>query len=167
MNSATHSDYIVWGAFQGCASLRNLNIPNVTCIGQNVCGIRQGTEEGAFRNCSSDLTFSDLATRFWVFASENCSSLANLTIPNSVTHHFGFGAFWDCTSLRNLNIGQNILRGLEEGALRKCSSHLTIPDLATRIWDSALENWSFFANLTIPGWMTDMWDSALENCKSV
>ncbi len=80
-------------AFQNCASLTSVIIPNsVTSI-----------EELAFQNCASltNVTMPDSVTNIGQFAFIGCSSLPGIVIPDSVTS-IGEFAFYDCTSLTSL-----------------------------------------------------------------
>lgn len=117
------------GAFWGCESLVNINIPNsVTTIGHS-----------AFVSCdsltsinipNSVTTIGDLA--FW-----GCYSLTNINIPNSVTM-IGHSAFASCDSLTNITI-PNSVTTIGKEAFCYCDSltNINIPNSVTTIEDEA------------------------------
>ena len=117
------------GAFWGCESLVNINIPNsVTTIGHS-----------AFVSCdsltsinipNSVTTIGDLA--FW-----GCYSLTNINIPNSVTM-IGHSAFASCDSLTSITI-PNSVTTIGKEAFCYCDSltNINIPNSVTTIEDEA------------------------------
>ena len=117
------------GAFWGCESLVNINIPNsVTTIGHS-----------AFVSCdsltsinipNSVTTIGDLA--FW-----GCYSLTNINIPNSVTM-IGDSAFASCDSLTSITI-PNSVTTIGKEAFCYCDSltNINIPNSVTTIEDGA------------------------------
>ena len=83
------------GAFWGCESLVNINIPNsVTTIG-----------EEAFVSCDSltSINIPNSVTTIGKGAFGWCDSLTSINIPNSVTT-IGKDAFYGCKSLKSINI---------------------------------------------------------------
>ena len=77
-----------------------LTIPD-TIEGKKVTSIGSG----AFEWCSSltNITIPNSVTSIGSGAFNGCSSLTNITIPNSVTS-IGYGAFISCSSLTNINV---------------------------------------------------------------
>lgn len=78
-------------AFQGCASLKSINIPDsVTDIGH-----------AAFEGCTSltSINIPNSVTSIGGYAFNICSSLTSINIPNSVTS-IGIDAFAGCTNLK-------------------------------------------------------------------
>ena len=76
----------------------------------------------AFENCSSltNITIPDSVTSIGNYAFEDCSSLTNITIPDSVTS-IGYYAFWNCSSLTNITI-PNSVTSIGQYAFGNCSS---------------------------------------------
>ena len=100
------------GAFYGCRSLTNINIPNsVTTIG-----------DGAFGGCDSitNINIPNSVTMIGEGAFGYCDSLSSINIPNSVTT-IGEGAFGYCDSLTDINI-PNSVTTIENRAFFCCSN---------------------------------------------
>ncbi len=59
----------------------------------------------AFSDCSSltNITIPDSVTSIYNYAFNSCSSLTNITIPNSVTY-IGYQIFRECSSLTNIKV---------------------------------------------------------------
>lgn len=106
-------------AFKGCTGLKELILPNTI----------EDIGSGAFNYCTSltnVVLSSGMSSAGWCFC--NCTSLENVTIPNSIKYVDGFNnctslksveipdsvckigdyAFGDCTSLRYLSIGHAV-----------------------------------------------------------
>ena len=164
-------------AFYNCSSLTSVTIPNsVTSIGHS-----------AFYGCSSlpiidgiryadtylvdaiDETLSSfnikIGTR-WIgdYAFEDCSSLASVTIPNSVTS-IGHKAFKGCTKLTSITI-PNSVTSIGSSAFSGCSSltSIIIPNSVRSIGDNAFYNCSSLTSVTIPNSVTSIGRSAFYNC---
>lgn len=101
----------------------------------------------AFSGCSSltNITIPDSITSIGAYAFPSCSGLTNITIPDSVTS-IGSSAFLYCSSLTSVTIGNNVT-SIGEHAFFNCDSltSITIPDSVTSIGDSAF---SWCSNLT-------------------
>ena len=136
------------GAFWGCSSLTSVTIPNsVTSIGDFVfkgCPIEDATIPTI---AISYITKNKLKTLVINGGSsigsevfENCSSLASVTIPNSVTS-IGREAFKNCSSLTSITI-PNSVNSIDSDAFNGCSSltSVTIPDSVTTIGFMAFSN---------------------------
>ena len=97
----------------------------------------------------------------------NCSSLANITIPNSVTT-IGNSAFTGCTSLASITI-PNSVTTIGNNAFYNCSSlaSITIPNSVTTIGNSAFYKCSSLASITIPNSVTTIGSNAFYNCSSL
>ena len=125
--------------------------------------------EEAFKFCTTlaNVTIPTSVTHIGDCAFQNCSSLANLTIPNSVTH-IGAGAFQNCSSLVHLTIPNSVTH-IGDDAFLSCTSlaTLTIPDSVTHIEDGAFQNCSSLVHLTIPNSVTHIGDDAFLSCTSL
>ena len=93
-----------------------------------------------------------------------CSSLTNITIPNSVTS-IGAYAFYCCSSLTNITI-PNSVTSIEEHAFYGCSSltSITIPDSVTSIGDSTFGFCRSLESITIPNSVTSIGTRAFYCC---
>lgn len=100
-------------------------------------------------------------------AFENCSSLASISIPSSVTS-IGDGAFSGCSSLTSIAIPDSIT-SIGDGAFSGCGSltSITIPNSVTSIGASAFENCSSLTSITIPDSVTSIGWRAFMNCSSL
>ena len=81
----------------------------------------------------------------------NCTSLTNITIPDSVTSIGGL-AFKACSSLTSVTIG-NSVTSIRNGAFARCTSltSITIPDSVTSIGDQAFWDCSSLTAVTFLG----------------
>ena len=96
-----------------------------------------------------------------------CSSLTNITIPNSVTS-IGEQAFRSCISLTSVTIGNGVT-SIGSAAFYNCSSltSITIPDSVTSIGGSVFYNCSSLTSVTVPNSITSINGSAFEKCSSL
>ena len=165
-------------AFYNCTSLKSITIPDsVTSIGGS-----------AFDGCTSlpienNIRYADRflvgvvdktqssyniieGTRFiGDSAFYNCTSLARITIPNSVTS-IGGSAFDNCTSLTSITIPDSVT-SIESSTFYCCTSltSITIPEGITSIGDRAFYNCTSLARITIPNSVTEIGDGAFIYCQ--
>ena len=100
------------------------------------------------------IKFDGDVTSVGSFAFYECSSIVNMTIPESVTS-IGDAAFYGCSSLTSVTIGDSVTT-IGEGAFCECSSltSVTIPDSVTTIGDAAFLVCSSLTSVTIPDSVT-------------
>ena len=125
--------------------------------------------DSAFEDCTSltNVTIPDSVTSIGASAFEGCTSLINVTIPDSVTS-IGVGAFEGCTSLTNVTIPDSVT-SIGASAFEGCTSltNVTIPDSVTSIGAFAFEGCTSFTSITIPNSVTSIGDFAFLNCTSL
>ena len=119
---------------------------------------------------------------------KDCTSLTNITIPNSVTQ-IGARAFYGCTSLTSVTIFDgvttiecyafygcthltsvtipNSVTEIGSGVFYGCTSltSITIPDSVTLIDTNAFSNCTSLTSITIPNSVTEIDESAFERAK--
>jgi hypothetical protein len=127
-----------------------------------------GIGEDAFEDCSSltDVTIPDSVTSIGYEAFYECTGLTSITLPDSVTS-IGPRAFVDCTSLTNVIIPNSVTSIVQE-AFEYCSSltSITIPNSVTSIGDYAFCS-SGLTGVTIPNGVTSIGQEAFEGCISL
>ena len=117
------------GAFQGCASITSVTIPNgVSDIGSNT-----------FSGCTSltSVTIPDSVTTIGRHAFDGCTSLVSVNIPDKVTT-IESGAFYYCSALPSITLPDNVT-SIGVAAFVGCTSltSVTIPDSVTTIGECA------------------------------
>ena len=97
-------------------------------------------------------------------AFEECTSLTDIVIPNSVTS-IGGGAFSGCSGLTSVTIPER-LTCIEWGTFRNCSSltSVIIPGSVTSIGDDAFRKCKSLKSITIPNGVTNIGSSAFYDC---
>ena len=134
-------------AFGGCASLVAINVDTNNPAYSSVIGVlfnkskttlflcpvgKTGTfaisdgctsiADSAFDGCSSltQITIPDTVTNIGIWAFSGCTSLTGITIPNSITS-IGMGMFENCSSLTNITIPASVA-SLGYAAFGSCTS---------------------------------------------
>ena len=98
---------------------------------------------------------------------QDCTSLAEITIPNSVTS-IEKSAFAGCSSLTEIIIPDSVTK-IRESVFRDCSSltEITIPDSVTSIGWGAFEYCSSLESITIPENVTEIGFDAFHLCTAL
>jgi len=191
-------------AFEGCSSLTSITLPFVgatkDCVENTHFGyifgsfsdlyndkyvptslktvvIMGGSSIGddAFHYCSSlaSITIPDSVTSIGSSAFSGCSSLTSITIPDSVTS-IGSSAFWGCNSLTYTTyengkyLGNSINSYVVLVDVPDTSiTSFTIPDTTKIIHYAAFRECSSLASITIPDSVTSIGDCAFWGCSSL
>ncbi len=158
-NSVTTIGY---KAFNNCSGLTTINIPNsVTAIGYDAFSgtswydnqpdglVYAGLVAYEYKGTKPEgttITLKEGTKGIADFAFSNCSNLAAINIPNSVTY-IGEGAFNNCSSLTTINI-PNSVTYIGSYAFSGCSSLTTIniPNSVTAIGYDAFSGTSWYDN---------------------
>ena len=98
----------------------------------------------------------------WAF--EGCSSLASITIPNSVTS-IASDAFDGCSSLTSINI-PNSVTSIGNSSFKDCIglTSITIPGSVTSIDNFAFANCSALSSINLPNSITNLGESVFDYC---
>jgi hypothetical protein len=123
----------------------------------------------AFYNCSTltDVTIPDSVTNIGGQAFEKCSGLTRVTIPNSVTS-IGGEAFRECTRLTNVTIPDSVT-SMGDLAFFSCSSlsKVTIDNGLSSIPPVAFQDCINLTSVTIGNGVTNIGFYAFQNCSNL
>ena len=123
----------------------------------------------AFNNCSSltQITIPDTVTEIGWGAFKNCSSLKEITIPNSITE-IRDSTFSDCSSLTQITIPDSIIC-IRHYAFSNCSSltQIHISDNVTEIGDHAFDGCFSLTKIVIPNGVTEIGWETFKDCSSL
>ena len=175
-NSVTNIDDC---AFYECSSLISVNIPNsVTSIGDCVMygtawfdahpdgivyiGLCAYAYKGTMPKGTSIIIKE--GTKSIEDAFVNCSWLASVDIPNSVTS-IGNWAFYNCSGLTSVDIPNSVI-SIGARAFENCSglTSVKIPNSVTSIGTAAFSGCSGLTSVDIPNSVISIGTGALEGC---
>ena len=136
---------------------------------ESVSMLKKGTTSigsSAFNNCYSltNINIPDSVTTIGDNAFKNCYALTNISIPDSVTN-IGTTAFGNCYSLTNINIPDSVT-AIGNYAFNNCYSltNINIPDSVTAIGNYAFTGCYSLTNINIPDSVTTIGNNAFKNC---
>ncbi len=123
----------------------------------------------AFKNCSSltNVTIPNSVTTIGDEAFLGCNGLTNVTIPTSVTY-IGTHAFQKCTKLASAVLPSSV-SSINEGTFSGCSglTSVTIPNSVVSIGTSSFDGCTDLTNVTIPSSVTSIKNKAFSSCSSL
>ena len=170
---------IGYSAFEGCAGLKSITIPNsVTGIGDEAFTDCTGltsiiipnnvTDIGGYAFCGctrlTSITIGNSVTSIGDWAFCNCAELTSITIPNSVTS-IGYGAFAGCSSLTSVTIPDSVT-SIGNNTFGGCSglTSIIIPNSMTSIGSFVFDGCTGLTSVTIPNGVTSIGEGAFLGC---
>ena len=128
----------------------------------------QGVTNSVFYNKPNITSFNELQyftglTSLVPNAFNYCSSLASVTLPNSVTT-IGQYAFNRCTSLVSVSLGNSVVT-IDKNAFSYCSqlASVTLPNTVTTIGNFAFEDCTSLTAIELPNSLTSIGNRAFNN----
>ena len=125
--------------------------------------------ESAFSDCSSlaGVTIPDSVTNIGNYAFTGCSSLTSITIPNSVTS-IGGGLFNECSNLNSVVISEGVT-SIGFNAFSGCIrlTDIIIPDSVTSIGSFAFSGCENLVSINIPKDVTVLGQATFYCCTSL
>ncbi|MBE6536628.1 MAG: leucine-rich repeat domain-containing protein [Ruminococcaceae bacterium] len=149
---------IGWSAFYGCASLENIRIPD---------SVAEISSE-AFYGCTS-LTSIEIpknVTTIDIETFRDCTALVTIIIPEGVTN-IRSKAFYGCTSLIDVEIPESV--NTIGDAFNHCTSikNIVIPNGVTWIASYAFYKCGSLESIEIPKSVTSIGEYAFSSCSSL
>ena len=127
----------------------------------------------AFQNCSSlaEITLPASLTSIGTYVFQNCSSLTRvINLENTKVTSIGGNAFKDCTSLTEITL-PDTLTSIRDNAFNGCSSLTRVMNLentkVTGIGAYAFQNCTSLTEITLPDTLTSIGGSAFKDCTSL
>ena len=167
-------------AFSDCNNLVEVNLPDtVETIGLQAfryCNMstitipasvtKMSSEVFSYCRSLSEVIFQPGTTRIWDYEFYGCSSLTEITIPETVTS-IGSGAFTS-TGLTSVVIPNGVV-SLGSDAFSRCKNlnSVTLPATLTEVPDSLFSDCSSLTNVTMPNGITAIGSHAFSNCISL
>ena len=131
--------------FEGCTSLKTLFIPKGISGDRGIDQFEIGTDSGI-----QSVVFEEGRTSIPSNCFFNCFSLAEISIPDSVTE-IGSSAFYDCKALKNILLPSS-LQSIQDDAFHTCVSlqSVNLPDSTNYIGSSSFADCESLTNFQFP-----------------
>jgi hypothetical protein len=158
-------------AFGGCASLVAINVDTNNPAYSSVMGVLFNKSQTTLFLCPVGKTgtyaISNGCTSIADSAFSGCSSLTQITIPDSVTN-IGIWALSGCSSLTSIRIPNNVT-SIGMGMFENCMNltSVTLPNSVTNIGNMAFSSCSSLTNISIPASVVSFGFSAFGWCTSL
>ena len=158
-------------AFGGCASLVAINVDTNNPAYSSVMGVLFNKSKTTLFLCPVGKTgtyaISNGCTSIADSAFDGCSSLTQITIPDTVTN-IGMWAFSGCANLVSIRIPNN-LTSIGMGMFETCMNltSVTLPNSVTSVGNMAFSSCSSLTNITIPASVASFGFNAFGWCTSL
>ena len=144
-------------AFQNCTSLAEIDISNVTSIGNfafNFSGLTKITIPEAIKTLGNQIF-------------NGCSKLKTVTLHDNITS-FGTSLFTDCTSLDSITLPSN-LKTFGTSVFKNCTSltSITIPSGVTTLTNNLFDGCTSLASVTLHEGITAFGKATFARCTSL
>lgn len=155
--------YIGKNAFNGCISLKSVQMLNVNTICEN-----------AFANCQN-LTEITIPNKVITLTStfSDCKNLQKVTLHDNIIELLG-GVFANCTSLTNIDLPANLIdidtaRAGDKGVFEGCTNltNISFPSELENIGRNAFNGCASLTTINIPGLVQNIGYKAFANCTSL
>lgn len=180
VNIGENVRYIPNYAFQNCAGLTSVSLPNTllgigdySFNGTAITSISLPSSLRNIGNCAfsntglTSVAIPNSVTSVGDYAFSNCSSLTSVTLPNAIGA-INHGTFSECTSLPSMTI-PNTVRSIGNNAFYGCISlpNITIPNAVETIGNSAFSGCSGATSLSLGSSLETIGSSAFSGCTSL
>ena len=150
-------------AFEGYTNLQSVTFAADSLL--------QSIGEGAFQDCTSlaSIEIPDSVTSIDWGAFEGCTSLASIEIPSGVTS-IGSSTFRDCTNLQSVTFAaDSLLQSIGNYAFEGCTSlvNIEIPSGVTSIGNYVFNSCTSLASIEIPSSVTSIGENAFYGCSNL
>ena len=162
------------GAFSGCSALEKITVAedNKMFDSRENCNAIIWSEGNELRVGCKNTVIPDSVTCIAQRAFDHCTSLTDISIPDSVTQigrgYNDGGAFQGCTSLTNIMLPDKIT-AIDDDTFYGCSSltDITIPESVTSIGNNAFNECSSLKRIVIPNKVADIGRGAFYDCAAL
>ena len=152
-------------AFCSCSSIMSATIPNsITSIGDSVFSGCSSLKYNEYNNAKY---LGNDSNPYLLLVKAKSTDVTTCNI-NERTRFIHSSAFFGCSSLTNITI-PNSITSIEGSTFKNCSSltSITIPESVKSIGNSAFEGCSRLTNITIPDSITSIGSWAFKGCSSL